>query len=150
MSSQPDSSDSNPRSRPWIISLVYWNDVAKDTVKALTIALVVYIGGVIGGVFKLHHQVLSIAAIVGGAILAFALLGYLANRILSRWSRLLGSAIGAATGAGSSYAIFGGRKVNGLLVLSMSFALVFAVGLVGRRLGSWVHKAVADSPPDNR
>ena len=68
-------------SRPWILSKQYWNDVAKDTVKAACAALAIYLGGVVGGVFKLHIQILIIAAIFAGSVLAYAILGYFAERL---------------------------------------------------------------------
>jgi hypothetical protein len=40
-------------SRPWILTLTYWNDVAKDVVKALCVAFAIYLGGVIGGINRI-------------------------------------------------------------------------------------------------
>jgi hypothetical protein len=53
-----------PSQPPWILSAAYWNDVAKDVVKAASAALVIYLCGVVGGVFKVHFAILVIIVIV--------------------------------------------------------------------------------------
>jgi hypothetical protein len=68
--SKPESSASSPR--PWIVSLAYWNDVAKDVVKAICVTFVIYIGGVLVGVFKLHTAIVVSVLGLLVAILSWA------------------------------------------------------------------------------
>jgi hypothetical protein len=56
--------ENEPSQLPWILSAAYWNDVAKDVVKAASAALVIYLGGVVGGVFKIHFAILVVIVIV--------------------------------------------------------------------------------------
>ena len=80
MAPSEESGNNKQPSRPWILSKQYWNDVAKDTVKAACAALAIYLGGVVGGVFKLHIQILIIAAIFAGSIIAYVILTYFTER----------------------------------------------------------------------
>jgi hypothetical protein len=71
---------SKSSSRPWIISLAYWNDVAKDVVKAACIAFVIYLGGVIAGIFKLHIEVVIGVIAALAAILIWTIKPFLDER----------------------------------------------------------------------
>jgi hypothetical protein len=86
--------------RPWILTAVYWNGVAKDVVKALCVALAIYLGGVIGGVFKVHPQIIAAALIVIIALLGYVTLESLLYRVkLRQRSRLVGAIGGGIIGA---------------------------------------------------
>jgi hypothetical protein len=67
-----------PSQLPWILSAAYWNDVAKDVVKAASAALVIYLGGVVGGVFKIHFAILAIIVTVIVIISAMVFVGIFA------------------------------------------------------------------------
>ena len=85
-------------SRPWVLSIAYWNDVAKDVVKALCVAFAIYLAGVVGGVFKVHPQIIAAALIVFVAIFSDVVLHSLLYRAIRR-NRLTGAIGGAIIGA---------------------------------------------------
>src|SRR5690349_16931396 len=84
--------------RPWIFSATYWNEVAKDVVKATSAALVIYLFGVIAGVFKLHIIILFIVLIILAFILFNAILVYLVREGKVRRPGLVGAIIGGVGG----------------------------------------------------
>ena len=95
----PKKPDNNVRPhRPWIFSAVYWNDVAKDVVKATSAALVIYLFGAIAGVFKLHIAILWIVLVVLAGILLYTTLEYLFRKGKVRRAWLAGGIIGAVGG----------------------------------------------------
>ncbi len=65
--------ETKPPSRPWIISLAYWNDVAKDVVKAACVAFSFYLGGVMVGIFKLHIRIVFGVGVVLATVLLLAI-----------------------------------------------------------------------------
>jgi Na+-transporting methylmalonyl-CoA/oxaloacetate decarboxylase gamma subunit len=77
--------DSATPPRPWILTLGYWNEVAKDVVKNSILVLVLYLVGSLSGIFKLRAEILWIAGIF---------LAYLAYLALVQWfmSRVVDSA----------------------------------------------------------
>jgi hypothetical protein len=85
-------------SRPWILTMAYWDDVAKDVVKALCVALAIYLGGVAGGIFKVHPQIIAAALIGVVAILGDVVLHSLLYRAIRR-NRLTGAIGGGIIGA---------------------------------------------------
>jgi hypothetical protein len=86
--------------RLWILTGAYWTDVAKDVVKALCVAFAIYLGGVIGGVFKVHPQMIAAALIFIIAIVSFVVLNSLLYRIrLRQQSRVVGAIGGGLIGA---------------------------------------------------
>lgn len=84
--------------RPWIFSATYWNDVAKDVVKATSAALVIYLLGVIAGIFKLHTAILWIVLVILVGILSYAALEYLVRKGRVRRPWLAGGIIGGVGG----------------------------------------------------
>jgi hypothetical protein len=116
--------------RAWILTVAYWNDVAKDVVKALCVAFAIYLGGAIGGVFKVHPQIIAVGLIVVVAILADVALNSLLYRVkLRQRSRLVG-----AIGGGLIGAIVGG--ICGTLEATI-------VATAWRSLPAWVPTAVS-------
>jgi hypothetical protein len=103
--------DLDPReqlARPWILTTVYWNDVAKDVVKALCVALAIYLGGAAGGIFKVHPQIIAAALIGVVAILSDVVLHSVLGRAIRR-NRLTG-AIGGGVIGGVIGSICGGLE----------------------------------------
>src|SRR5690242_7143246 len=143
-STKPDPTSS----RPWIFSATYWNDVAKDVVKAACAALVIYLCGVIGGVFKLHIEVLVIVLIIVVTILLYAALEYLV-KIHKLRPALAGYIVGipAAGGITEFISLKWHLPSGWYYLIGAGFATLVLV--IGRWLGRRVlPKAVGDSSPD--
>ena len=97
MTSSAKPSESKP-SRPWILSASYWNDVAKDTVKAVCVALAIYLAGVLGGIFKLHVQILYIALALVAPIFLYVLPVLLFKRTRSGLAGIIVGSIAGGLG----------------------------------------------------
>ncbi len=126
--------DNVPSSRPWIFTATYWNDVAKDVVKVTCSALTIYLLGTIGGIFKLHIEILVIVLVIAAFILLFALLEYLIrNRNLRPgWAFII---VGAAGGVVIQVIISLKWHLPGWSFILISFGFVLLVGGIGRWLG---------------
>ena len=124
--------------RPWIFSATYWNDVAKDVVKATTAALVIYLFGAIAGVFKLHIAILFIVLVILAFILLFTILEYLyrTGKVQRAW--LAGGIIGAVGGGAVAQIVNSYWHLPGWTGFPVGFGFSAVTAGVGTWLGGRV------------
>lgn len=70
--------------RPWILTKSYWNEVAKDAVKAVVVGSVVYLGGVVANVFPKEPRILIPLGLLGTCIALLFVVSWLAERAIAR------------------------------------------------------------------
>jgi hypothetical protein len=114
--------------RPWILSAAYWNDVAKDVVKAASAALVIYLGGVVAGVFRIHLAILAIVVIFAITIIVYVTIFAIGMKGKQRPG--LASLVTSAGGAGTAQFITVNWHIAGIwwyLLITAGYSAVLLV-----------------------